>query len=154
MWNTTYVYLAICHRMASSRILFFVWPWPTFSRSNMWNVNISETVRASATTRKVAFIDVDICHWMAAFCTPLHRHIISMSTIWNVYIWEMVKKCNITSSTWYYFNLIFFSIMIAKLSLSMFFHLFDTRRRVALVHLYHHKCSSFETILFAISCSY
>ena len=46
-------------------------PWPKFSRSNIWNVSISKTVRAGVKLRAMTFIEIDICHRrLAAMVAP------------------------------------------------------------------------------------
>ena len=41
------------------------WPWPKFSRSWIWNINISATVCTIATIRHTTFTEVGIRHRMA-----------------------------------------------------------------------------------------
>ena len=52
------------------------WPWSTFWRSKLLNVNISEKVRASAKMHGTTFKDLDICRWMIPL-RQLHAVILS-----------------------------------------------------------------------------
>ena len=43
-----------------------LWPWPSFSRRNISNVNILKMVRASANVQNMTFVDFNICYRMAS----------------------------------------------------------------------------------------
>ena len=60
-----YVDFNICNRMKHCKNCI-PWPRPTFWRSKIWNVNISEMVRASAKMYRMTFLDFDIFYRMAS----------------------------------------------------------------------------------------
>ena len=69
------------------------WPCPTFTRSNICNANISETVRAGTKmhwTIYNVYIDTNICHWMTPVQKLYSMTYFSMSNIWNLNISETV----------------------------------------------------------------
>ena len=64
-----------------------LWPWPTFSRSNISKAYIYETVRASSNNFDTALMDFDSCHQMAPFCKANYFMVISLER------WELAPKC-------------------------------------------------------------
>ena len=40
-------------------VILYYWPWPTFKKSNIWNVSITKTVIASTQKCNMSFVDID-----------------------------------------------------------------------------------------------
>ena len=71
-----------------------VWYWPTFSMSQIWNVNVSETVMASEKCVQWLFwkqivFSVEWHH--RQYCSLWSLRQFSRSRIWTVNIWQTVR---------------------------------------------------------------
>ena len=84
-----------------------LWPWPSFSRCTVWNVNILEVSSTGAEMRKMTFIDCDICHRMA----PLRM----LYSVILTFVFKVKMR------------------MITKLSHQICHNLYGTHHRIALV---------------------
>ena len=114
------------------------WPLSTFWRSKSENVNISETVRASAKMHRTPFKDLDICKQIRnVYLMTLIYFFRVKIEIFIFYIKQTVRaSANMRTdfSIWCFSNiLVFLMQIITKLILQICLHLYGIRRRVALV---------------------
>ena len=75
------------------------WTWPTFSRSQIFNVNISKMVRANEKCSRMTFIEVDICQNRTISNVVLHDlDLHFQGQTFQVAIWQGWKTANITTA--------------------------------------------------------
>ena len=85
----------ICHRKASLR-KFHSMTFSCFLKVTIWNVNVSEMVRASAKMHGTTFVEFDICRRMASMWklyTMTMTYFLADNKLKSYYLWNTESLC-------------------------------------------------------------